>query len=93
MNNFNKEDVKALLNRVIETHKEVDLKVVAHIFVNHKIIRDMIEKENLEEYKAYRQGINEQSNAEDVLISYAKELEKQGKVKLNIASMMMSVLR
>lgn len=83
MNVFSEDDVRKLLSDTLENHAEVDLVVVARIFIEHKIIRKLVDELHYREEYAKLEGINKQREIEGILLSYAEELQKQGKLKLN----------
>lgn len=83
MDLFSADEVKKLLSDTLEKHAEVDLLVVAHVFVQQKIVRELIEKQKYSEENAKREGNRIQPEIEAQLLALAKDLEQQGKLKLD----------
>ena len=78
MSIINRTEILKLFVDTIKKHPEVDLKIVANLYVNHKIINDMIEVEGVCESDARRKGNALQPEVERVLIQEALKLSKSG---------------
>ncbi len=89
MEKYNTEEIISLLLETIAKHKDVDLKIVANIYVNHKIIKDMVEKDGISEYDALIIGRNIQSDIESILVKYVIELSKNSEYEFDINTMIL----
>ncbi|KHM49354.1 hypothetical protein SAMN02745671_02725 [Anaerovibrio lipolyticus DSM 3074] len=87
VNIIKENDLRKLLLKTLEEHPEVNLTRVADIYIEQKIIKDMIYEQGIPERDARRKGKEIYSNVERTLIQEAFKLSKGREFDFNINSM------
>lgn len=81
------EEAKKEVSRIMNAYLEFDLKIVAHLFVHHFVIRSMKEKEFSSDYDAMTEGMKRKPEIEKIMETHVLELEKQGKLGYDKSTM------
>lgn len=89
MNSFDKEELLKLLSEAIDKNTEVDLKIIAHIHVQFRYVRDSI-KNGMSKYDAFMNGRKIQPEFERFLINHVKEMCRENNFTYNADTMILT---